>query len=305
VTSGGSAPTLVVLAAGQAKRYGGVKPLAPVGPSGEAVIDVLASDAVAAGFGRIVLVIGPATGPAIRYHVERTWPGDVDVGFAVQAAPRGTVDAVLAAMCHVPATGSFGIANADDVYGEDGLRLLARHVGGGDGANALVCYRLRHSLIGDTPVTRGICDVGSDGLLRGVDERRQVTPTGDGRIFSHDGRTPAELDPDALASMNLWGFRSDMAAVLEDASRTASDVGEVLLPDVVDDLVTGRHSGAGRTPQFRVLVAPGRCIGVTHMEDLPLVQAELASQVGRGERAGQLWSERWSERWAENAGAAG
>ncbi len=70
----GAGPALVILAAGRARRYGGCKPLAPVGPHGEAVIDLVASDAVAAGFGTIVLVLGPSTGPAIRYHVERTWP---------------------------------------------------------------------------------------------------------------------------------------------------------------------------------------------------------------------------------------
>ena len=71
---GGADPALVILAAGRARRYGGCKPLAPVGPHGEAVIDLVASDAIAAGFGTIVLVLGPSTGPAIRYHVEHTWP---------------------------------------------------------------------------------------------------------------------------------------------------------------------------------------------------------------------------------------
>ena len=66
--SGGSAPPLVVLAAGRARRYGGCKPLAPIGPHGEAVIDLVASDALAGGFGTVVLVLGPSTGPAIRYH---------------------------------------------------------------------------------------------------------------------------------------------------------------------------------------------------------------------------------------------
>jgi len=64
-------PSLVILAAGRARRFGGCKPLAPVGPHGEAVIDLVASDALAGGFSTIVLVLGPATGPAIRYHVER------------------------------------------------------------------------------------------------------------------------------------------------------------------------------------------------------------------------------------------
>ena len=50
----------MVLAAGMAKRYGGCKPLAPVGLHGEAVIDLIAGDAVAAGFGDVVLVLGPA-----------------------------------------------------------------------------------------------------------------------------------------------------------------------------------------------------------------------------------------------------
>ena len=89
--------TLVVLAAGRATRYGGVKPLAPVGIGGEAVIDVLASDALAAGFDRLVLVVGHETGPALRYHVARRWPRTAPVELALQEAPRGTVDAVLAA----------------------------------------------------------------------------------------------------------------------------------------------------------------------------------------------------------------
>ena len=101
---GGAAPALVILAAGRARRYGGCKPLAPVGPHGEAVIDLVASDAVAAGFGTIVLVLGPSTGPAIRYHVEHTWPDAVDVRFATQPAPLGTVNAVLSASDHVGTT---------------------------------------------------------------------------------------------------------------------------------------------------------------------------------------------------------
>jgi CTP:molybdopterin cytidylyltransferase MocA len=94
-------PPLVILAAGRARRYGGCKPLAPAGPHGEAVIDLVASDALGAGFGTIVLVLGPQTGPAIRYHVEHTWPPDVDVRFALQEAPLGTVHAVLSASDHV------------------------------------------------------------------------------------------------------------------------------------------------------------------------------------------------------------
>ena len=130
-----AAPALVVLAAGMARRYGGCKPLAPIGPNGEAVIDLLVSDAVAAGFGRIVLVLHPETGPAIRYHVERCWPASVDVHFAEQRLPLGTVHAVLAARAALEEGVSFAVSNADDIYGEKAMGLLVDQLGTGDDRN--------------------------------------------------------------------------------------------------------------------------------------------------------------------------
>ncbi|MGC8471570.1 MAG: NTP transferase domain-containing protein [Acidimicrobiales bacterium] len=291
-TPDGSRPdaTLVILAAGRATRYGGVKPLASVGLAGEAVLDVLASDALAAGFGRLIVVIGPETGPAIRYHVERTWPSAVPVEFASQRAPRGTVDAVLAAAPLLDASSSFGVANADDLPGEPGLALLAGHLRSGDPESVAVCYTLSDSLLGDAPVTRGLCRVDGEGMLEAVDERRRVTPLPDGRIVADDGREPKELDPGQLVSVNLWGFRPELRGIFEDAMAQASDDGEVLLPDVVDRLLTARRRGAPGALAVHVLRAPGRCIGVTHPGDVPLVSAELAREVARGDRPAQLWT---------------
>jgi hypothetical protein len=273
-----------VLAAGRARRYGGCKPLAPVGPGGEAVIDLLASDAVAAGFATIVLVIGPSTGAAIRYHVQRCWPAGLDVRFALQPRPRGTVDAVLAAADHLGG-GAFAVANADDLYGEAALRSLHGHLAGGGDANVLVAFRLRHAVVGSSPVTRGVCEVGADDLLTSVHERRQVVALGDGRFRSDDGLAPGELSGDALVSMNLWGFGQDMLEVLRTAMARATDASEeseVLLPEVVGSM-TGPEAGPGAI-RFRVLAATGRCLGVTHPDDLGLVRAELAEAVGAGER---------------------
>lgn len=285
-------PALVVLAAGRARRYGGVKPLAPVGPAGEAVLDLLAGDALSAGFGTLVVVVGPATGAAIRYHVRRTWPRGVDVRFAEQAAPVGTVDAVLAGLDHVEPGTAFGVANADDLYGVDGLALLAAHLAAPSPTNALVAYRLRQAVVGRSPVTRGVCDVGPDAALRSVTERRSVVPLGGGRFVAEDGGAPAELDGDALVSMNLWGFDAAMPGVLASAMASAhhaSEDAEVLLPDVVDQVLR-RPGGDGTGPSpFRVLVTEGRCIGVTHPADLALVQAELAALVGSGERPAWPW----------------
>ena len=49
--------TLLVLAAGMGSRYGGLKQIDPVGPSGETVLDYAVFDAIRAGFDRVVFVI--------------------------------------------------------------------------------------------------------------------------------------------------------------------------------------------------------------------------------------------------------
>jgi hypothetical protein len=282
--NGGAHPALVILAAGRARRYGGCKPLAPVGTHGEAVIDLVASDAVAAGFGTIVLVLGPSTGPAIRYHVEHTWPSALDVRFATQPAPLGTVHAVLSASDYV-GDSPYGVGNADDIYGRAACAQLVTHLRAHADANALVGYRLDDAVVGTSPVTRGICRVADDGTLLGVDERRQVTRTPEGGFVAGDGREPTELSPDSRVSMNLWGFTPAFHKTLQaamDAAVDASEESEVLLPEVVAESLA--------TSSFSVLPAQGRCIGVTHPDDLSLVQAELNRQVAAGERPASLWA---------------
>jgi hypothetical protein len=247
------------------------------------VIDLVASDALAAGFGSIVLVLGPATGPAIRYHVTRTWPSHVDVQFALQEAPLGTVNAVLCASDYVGDT-PYGVGNADDIYGRPAAALLATHLQSPAPTNALVGFRLADAVVGYAPVTRGVCQVGPDGRLLGVVERRQVTALPEGGFASADGLSPSALSPDARVSMNLWGFTPAFHQTLQAAMAAAtgaSDEAEVLLPEVVG-------ASLASSP-FTVLAATGRCIGVTHPDDLPLVQIELARQVGQGTRPANLW----------------
>jgi len=296
------APSLVVLAAGLARRYGGCKPLAPIGPNGEAVLDLLASDAVSAGFGRIVLVLHPETGPAIRYHVERCWPSDVAVDYADQRLPLGTVHAVLAAEDALGSDRPFAVANADDIYGEVAMGLLADHLGSGSDEHALVGYQLRSTVATDDPVTRGICQVDSAGRLVGLTERRKVTRIDNGAGFTaEDGIELIKLDGGLPTSVNLWGFQPaiwEVFAAAMDASGLDEDAliaqvaaggevpkAEVLLPEVVADMVA---TGAGLP--VRVIPTDAKLIGVTHAADLPVVSAELARQVAWGIRPSQVFA---------------
>ena len=279
--------SLVILAAGQAKRYGGLKPLAPVGPRGEAIVDLVASDAVAAGFDSLVVVISPTTGPQIREHVEAHWPADLDLRFAVQESPRGTVDAVLSAWESLDGAGRFGVANADDLYGPSALRILAQHLDDEGTESALVGFRLENAVIGSSPVTRGICRIGPAGYLAHIEERRGVTRRDDGTFTTGDERTPAVLAGDTLVSMNLWVFSLSLEEEFRGAMDDAGE-GEVLLPELVGQVIRGSEP----TCRFKVLPTDSRCVGVTHPDDLELVQAHVAEQISRGERPAAPWAER-------------
>jgi CTP:molybdopterin cytidylyltransferase MocA len=295
------APSLLVLAAGMARRYGGCKPLAPIGPHGEAVLDLLVADAVRAGFGRIVLVLHPETGPAIRYHVEQCWPAEVEVAFATQRLPLGTVHAVLAAEEALDGADCFGVCNADDVYGEVAMGLLARQLTSSAPEHVLVGYALHSTVATDDPVTRGICTVGDNGLLISLDERRQLHTDPAGGFVADDGLEPRELSGDLPASVNLWGFRSDVWKVFHtsmDASGLDEEAllaqvaaggevpkAEVLLPEVVSTMV----ADGGGLP-VRVLTTDAKLVGVTHAADLPIVSAELSRQVAWGVRPANLWA---------------
>ena len=286
-----------MLAGGLAKRYGGCKPLAPLGVHGEAIVDLTASDALAGGFGRIVLVVGPTTKQALNYHVQRTWPRSVETVIAEQSLPLGTAHAVLCARWAV-GDGPFAVVNSDDVYGQTAMRLLADSVAGG--ANTLVAFHLSDTVLTEEPVTRGVCVTDGKGKLTGLAERRKVSIQDDGSFIAGDGLEPSRLAPDVLVSMNLWGFQPGIWKLFEDAvlqahpdvgpdgrlldpAKTVANDEETLLPEVV-----GRAVSEG-VLDVSLEAAPGKSVGVTHASDLPVARGAIARMVGRGERPEWLW----------------
>lgn len=285
MTAAASGPILVVLAAGKAKRYGGeLKPLAAVGPNGETILDLLGSDAVGAGFARITIVVNPDSGDTIRDHVRSHWPDGVDVGFAVQRDARGTVDATLAALADLNGAPNFGVANADDLYGTRALAVLAEHLGDPAAGDALVAFQLERAVVGDSPVTRGVVRADAENRLVELDERRGVTRQHDGTFLTGDDRSPARLEGTTLVSMNLFAFTSSIVQEFEEAVAGATE--EVLLPEVVGRLI----SRPQRPRSFTVLPTDSRVVGVTHPDDLALVQADVRDQIERGERPPRVWA---------------
>lgn len=246
---------LIVLAAGSGVRFGGVKQLAPVGPNGEVILDVLVQRAEAAGFADAVVVTAPSIEEHMREHLD-AHRSALPVQIVLQPAPVGTADAVLAARDVVD--GSFVVVNADDLYPAEAFAMLADHLSRSD-EPALIAFQVGKTLIGDRAVKRALLDFDDNGDL--VALRESTITAGSGEVLDRE-----------WVSMNMWGFSSSMFDALAravDEFRAARTPGEVLLPDVVSSLVA-----EGVT--VRVLRCDQPCIGITYAEDVDVVRGALS-----------------------------
>ena len=293
-------PTLLILAAGMGSRYGGLKQMDPVGPSGEIVLDYSIFDAIRAGFGRVAFVIRRDIEGAFREMVGAKWEAripcayafqeldDVPAGFGVpaeRAKPWGTAHAIRAGRRAV--SGPFAAINADDFYGADSFRALAGHLTGAVGAEAhcMVAFRLGQTLSEHGSVSRGVCLSGADRLLTGIQERTKIARHADGSLWDEpEGAEPARLAGDEPVSMNCWGFMPSVFGALDAAfdeflrgAGGRSPKAEFTIPSVVDGLI---RSGRGTV---KVLDTGSRWFGVTYREDKATVQASIRALVASGE----------------------
>jgi NDP-sugar pyrophosphorylase family protein len=255
--------TLVVLAGGRGTRFGGLKQLAPVGPRGEVILDYLLERAAHAGYRDAVVVVAPTIEDIIAAHLQRRLRPSLPAAFAVQACvdgydrPIGTAHALLCARDAVD--GPFVVLNADDLYPAEAFALAT-------GPLSAVGFRVANTLVSDRAVSRALLDVNDDGVLLAIREGQVQR----GR-FESSG-TSVTLSGRELVSMNMWGLRPSIFEVLDSAVRAFVETGssgEVLLPDVIAALVE-----SGETVTVRA--CEGRCIGITHAEDVTAVRDMLA-----------------------------
>lgn len=272
--------TLVIMAAGLGSRFGGLKQMAPLGPSGQIIIDYSVYDAVRAGFDKVVLVIKRETEREFREIVGRRIERLADVAYAYQSPldlpkgfaypegrvkPWGTGHAVLSARSLVDTP--FAVINADDFYGAESYRLLHGQLISGE-PSSMVGFRLGNTLTESGTVSRGVCEV-RDGYLAGVTEHTALDRS-------------SGIPLDTVVSMNFWGFGTDIFGVLEsDFSDFLSAMpdplkSEFYLPAVVDREIRER----GR--RYRVLTTPEQWYGVTYREDVEGVRAALARMSAEG-----------------------
>jgi NDP-sugar pyrophosphorylase family protein len=293
-------PTLLVLAAGMGSRYGGLKQIDPVGPSGETVLDYAVFDALRAGFGRVVFVIRRDFEKLFREQIGARYAGRADVGYVFQSLdalpagfaapstrekPWGTGHAVWCAREAI--AGPFAVINADDFYGADSFRKLAdflkRAAAGGrakPAGFAMVGFRLANTLSEHGAVSRGVCDAAGT-ALRSIVEQSGILPTevGAGKKFSGQ----------EIVSMNCWGFTPDLFVALDAqfreflAARAGEPKAEFYLPAAVSAMIAKGEA------TVTVLPTESAWFGVTYREDKPRVAAALAELVRAGKYPDKLF----------------
>ncbi len=284
-------PTLVILAAGIGSRYGGLKQVDSLGPKGEAILEFSLSDARQAGFGKAVIVLRRAIEAEFRQRLSARIESHMPIEYAFQEMdtalewlteiphrekPWGTGHAILVARSCVREP--FATINADDFYGADAFRVMARFLQQECAPDlyGMVAYRLGNTLSENGAVSRGICTVGPDGFLTDVVERTRIERYPEGIGFTDDEGRLHLLAADTPVSMNFWGFHPSLFASLEQQFRAFvqqnahNPRAEFYIPSAVSQLL---H-------QERIRVKVETCeslwYGVTYPEDKATVQTALA-----------------------------
>ena len=300
-------PTLLVLAAGMGSRYGGLKQLDTLGPSGETIIDYSIYDAIQAGFGKVVYIVREyfledmkkavaekygnvkcLDGTPLQFDFVCQELNKIPEGFEVspeREKPWGTAHAVLMAKDVIKEP--FAVINGDDYYGKDSFRILGEWLKNHEnttGEYALVGFELENTLSESGSVSRGVGAGNAEGYLTSVVEHHKIAKDENGVIHGENSVTgeTVELAPKSLCSMNMWGFTPDYFEKSEDifksflAAHSTELKSEFYIPFVIDSFI---KEGTGKC---ELLQTSSRWFGVTFKEDRPGVVAKFKEFADQG-----------------------
>ena len=282
--------TLLIMAAGMGSRYGGLKQLDAIGPSGETIIDYSVYDAIQAGFKKVVFIIRRDFEQEFKSRITNKYTDKIQIEFAFQdlndlpdgfscpggrEKPWGTGHAILSAadVIHEP----FVAINGDDFYGRESFKVVADYYNQGANHFSMVAFQLNKTLSAFGGVTRGLCTL-NNGKLDTVIETGNLQKKDNGILSDRD----IDLDGSEPVSMNVWGFTPILFEYLRDMfveflkSEGNELKSEYLIPTVVNDLVQrGKED-------VHVLHSTASWFGVTYKEDSLFVKGEIQKLVDAG-----------------------
>ncbi|ANI89071.1 nucleotidyltransferase [Arachidicoccus ginsenosidimutans] len=299
-----SKPTLVILAAGMASRYGSLKQIQSFGPSGETIIEYSIYDAIRAGFKKVVFIIREDFSEDFKAIFEPKLKGRIEIDYVFQTLeaftdgfsipenrtkPFGTAQAVLC--CKGKVNEPFAVINADDFYGADAFvkayEFLDAKVA--DNVYGSIAYKLSNTLSDHGSVSRGQIFTNEQGQMTGIEERLKIYKKDD-KIVYEDGDNLVELAPDTKVSMNFFCFAPSFIALCESEfkpflEKNIDDIkAEFLMPKVADTFIKQERGS------IDVIPTNAKWFGVTYKEDAPIVKGEIDKLVAANAYPTNLWA---------------
>jgi len=297
-------PTLLILAAGMASRYGSMKQTQSFGPAGETIMDYSIYDAIRAGFGKVVFIIRKDFADDFKAVFEPKLKDKIATEYVYQemnsylpagtevpegrTKPWGTGHAVLCAVDAIKEP--FAVINADDFYGKDAFAKAAGFLNNdcNDKTYSIIGYVLAKTLSENGTVSRGVCKVDANNNLVSINERTKIYKEGD-KVVYEENDAKHEVPADSSVSMNFWCFAP---AVFSEAEKLfhsfvkenySNPKSEFFIPLLAEDFMHNHHGS------IKVIPTSAQWFGVTYKEDAPGVKASIDKLVAAGEYPTSLW----------------
>ncbi|MCL2074541.1 MAG: sugar phosphate nucleotidyltransferase [Marinilabiliaceae bacterium] len=298
-------PTLLILAAGMGSRYGGLKQMDKIGPSGESIIDYSIYDAIVAGFGKVVFVIRESFIEAFKERFEPRLKNRIEIeyvfqelnkipdGFIVPTGrekPWGTGHAMLMAKDVI--NEPFAVINADDFYGRDAYLQAITFIENNKETNqyAMIGYALKNTLSEHGTVSRGVCDVNANNNIISIIERTKIGYENN-KIFFYEDNCKTELTGNEQVSMNFWVFKPSFLEALNSGfKKFLHDRGSELTSEFYFNTQINNMIQHGEAVT-KVLQTHSKWFGITYREDKPFVQNSILELVKSGIYPENLWKD--------------
>jgi len=298
-----SAPTLVILAAGMASRYGSQKQTEGFGPNGETIMDYSIYDAIRAGFGKVVFIIREDFSEAFKANFEPKLQGKIETAYVYQSIdkftqgfeiatertkPWGTAHALLCTKGVVQEP--FAVINADDYYGVEAFvqayEFLIKQCT--EKEYCIVGYELANTLSENGTVSRGVCSINDAGYLTAINERTKIFRK-NGQIVYEENNIETPLQEDTRVSMNFMCFAPGFIDLCDKEFKLfLAQQGKELKSEFYIPYVAGRFSELG-LGQVKVIPTNAKWFGVTYKEDAPTVKASIDALVANKIYPEKLW----------------
>jgi choline kinase len=299
-----SAPTLVILAAGMASRYGSMKQTEGFGPHGETIMDYSIYDAIRAGFGKVVFIIREDFATAFKESFEPKLEGKIQTDYVYQSLdkftegfdvavdrvkPWGTAHALLCTKGVV--NEPFAVINADDYYGKEAFEQAYQFLTNecDEKTYSILGYELSNTLSENGTVSRGVCSINENNFLTQINERTKIYRNTTGQIVFEEEGVESPLQEDTRVSMNFMCFAPEFISLCEsEFSAFLIKQGKELKSEFYIPYVAGRFKELG-LGQVKVIPTHAKWFGVTYKEDAPGVKASIDQLVNDNVYPNKLW----------------